>query len=278
MRLTHTNTLTHLTAWDNVISSLVVALAAFVLSPQPIAHAKTDTNAMASIKGGTYRPLYLSEDSPMVTVGNFHIDKTPVTNQQFAKFVANNPKWQKQNIAKLFAEPDYLAHWQKTSKGYYPNSADIDKPVVNVSWYAANAYCKAQGKRLPKIAEWEYVAQASITRINGSQEKGYNQTILDWYTKSATVPLKRVAQSPANYWGVYDMHGLIWEWTQDFNSNLVSGESRADSTLNQTMFCGSGAAGAPDPSDYAAFMRYGFRSSLQSQFALKSLGFRCAKD
>ena len=41
MRLTHTNTLTHLTAWDNVISSLVVALAAFVLSPQPIAHAKT---------------------------------------------------------------------------------------------------------------------------------------------------------------------------------------------------------------------------------------------
>ena len=49
---------------------------------------------MASIKGGTYRPLYLSEDSPMVTVGNFHIDKTPVTNQQFAKFVANNPKWQ----------------------------------------------------------------------------------------------------------------------------------------------------------------------------------------
>ena len=49
----------------------------------------------------------------MVTVGNFHIDKTPVTNQQFAKFVANNPKWQKQNIAKLFAEPDYLAHWQK---------------------------------------------------------------------------------------------------------------------------------------------------------------------
>ena len=87
------------------------------------------------------------------------------------------------------------------------------------------------------------------------------------------MPLKRVAQSPANYWGVYDMHGLIWEWTQDFNSNLVSGESRADSTLNQTMFCGSGAAGAPDPSDYAAFMRYGFRSSLQSQFALKAWDF-----
>ena len=110
-----------------------------------------------------------------------------------------------------------------------------------------------------------------------AKKKGYNQTILDWYTKSATMPLKRVAQSPANYWGVYDMHGLIWEWTQDFNSNLVSGESRADSTLNQTMFCGSGAAGAPDPSDYAAFMRYGFRSSLQSQFALKKLGISLCK-
>ena len=119
------------------------------------------------------------------------------------------------------------------------------------------------------------------TSVNHSHQwqprKGYNQTILDWYTKSAHHAIKGVAQSPANYWGVYDMHGLIWEWTQDFNSNLVSGESRADSTLNQTMFCGSGAAGAPDPSDYAAFMRYGFRSSLQSQFALKAWDFAVQK-
>ena len=66
--------------------------------------------------------------------------------------------------------------------------------------------------------------------------------------------------------------------TDDFNSNLVSGESRGDSTVNKDLYCASGSAGAVNPSDYAAFMRYGFRSSLNAKFTLGSLGFRCAAD
>ena len=214
----------------------------------------------------------------MVSVKPFRMDKMPVTNEEYYAFVQSKSKWQKQNIAKLFVEPDYLKHWQKSGNSYKPNTADLKKPVVYVSWYTANEYCKAQGKRLPTVAEWEFVAQASQTRVNGSAEKGYNQKILDWYAKSSTKPLGNVGQEKPNIWGVYNMHGMIWEWTKDFNSNLVTGESRSDNTLNQEMFCGSGAAGAVDPSDYAAFMRYGFRSSLQSKFTLASLGFRCAAD
>lgn len=230
------------------------------------------------IESGSYRPLYLSKDSPIVQVRAFKLDKTPVTNAQFYQFVQANPKWQKQNIAKLFTEADYLKHWQKnTQQAYQPVVADLQKPVVYVSWYAANEYCQAQGKKLPTVAQWEYVAQASETRKNGSSEKGYNQKILAWYGDSAKKPLTDIAQDKANFWGVHNMHGLIWEWTDDFNSNLVTGESRSDGSLNQGLFCGSGAAGAVDPSDYAAFMRYGFRSSLASKFALSSLGFRCAK-
>lgn len=233
---------------------------------------------MVKIESGSYRPLYLSKDSPIVQVRAFKLDKTPVTNAQFYQFVQANPKWQKQNIAKLFTEADYLKHWQKnTQQGYQPVVADLQKPVVYVSWYAANEYCQAQGKKLPTVAQWEYVAQASETRKNGSSEKGYNQKILAWYGDSAKKPLTDIAQDKANFWGVHNMHGLIWEWTDDFNSNLVTGESRSDGSLNQGLFCGSGAAGAVDPSDYAAFMRYGFRSSLASKFALSSLGFRCAK-
>lgn len=229
---------------------------------------------MAPIKAGTYRPLYLSENSPKVQVAAFQLDRTPATNAEFSAFVKKHPEWQKGRARSVFTEKQYLQHWPKSNQ---PKAADAQKPVVYVSWFAADAYCRAQGKHLPTVAQWEYVARASSKRADGSQEAGYKQTILDWYGKAAHQGLAKVGQGPANYWGIHNMHGLIWEWTDDFNSSLVTGESRADSSFNQQMFCGAGAAGAVDPGDYAAFMRHGFRSSLQAKFTLNSLGFRCAK-
>lgn len=235
-------------------------------------------DSMANITAGEYRPLYLSSDSPIVSVASFRLDKRPVTNREFHDFVAQNPKWQRDTVPSLFAEKAYLSHWENNSNQHEPNSADLDKPVIFVSWYAAQAYCQAQQKRLPTVAEWEYVAQASFTQKDGSQEKGHNQKILDWYAKAAKQTPAEVGKDQANYWGVHNIHGLIWEWTEDFNSNLISGESRDDSSVNKDLYCASGSAGAVNPSDYAAFMRYGFRSSLNAKFTLGSLGFRCAMD
>lgn len=235
-------------------------------------------DGMAHITAGTYRPLYLSQDSPLVSVSTFWLDKQPVTNRDYQRFIADNPKWQRENAPKIFIEKNYLNHWVLVNDQTKPLADDLDKPVIFVSWYAAQAYCQAQKKRLPTIAEWEYVAQASSTKKDGSLEKGYNQEILDWYARAAKRPLVNVGQDKANYWGVHNMHGLIWEWTEDFNSSLVSGESRGDSSVNKNLYCASGSVGAVDPSDYAAFMRYGFRSSLSAQFTLRSLGFRCAMD
>lgn len=233
---------------------------------------------MANIKAGEYRPLYLSSDSPLVSVSPFQLDKQPVTNREFQKFVVKNPKWQRDAVPSLFAENAYLNHWEKSANQYQPSSTDLEKPVIYVSWYAAQAFCQAQQKRLPTVAEWEYVAQASFIQKDGSHEKDYNQNILDWYAKAAKQPPAEVGKDEANYWGVHNMHGLIWEWTEDFNSNLISGESRDDSSVNKDLYCASGSAGAVNPSDYAAFMRYGFRSSLNAKFTLSSLGFRCAAD
>jgi formylglycine-generating enzyme len=233
---------------------------------------------MANIAAGEYRPLYLSSDSPIVSVQSFRLDKQPVTNGDFRDFVIQNPKWKKDNIPSLFAEKSYLSHWNHSSDQYEPNSTDLKKPVTFVSWYAAQAYCQAQQKRLPTVAEWEYVARASSTQENGSTEKSYNQRILDWYANAANQMLTEVGKDEPNYWGVHNMHGLIWEWTEDFNSNLISGESRGDSSVNKDLYCATGSVGAVDPSDYAAFMRYGFRSSLNAKFTLGSLGFRCAAD
>ncbi|WP_068994340.1 formylglycine-generating enzyme family protein [Kangiella sediminilitoris] len=227
------------------------------------------------IQGGEYRPLYMSKDSPMQIVDSFELDKYPVTNGQFLSFVNEHTAWQRSNIASVFAEEDYLKHWDNdTSLG----KISANSPVTNVSWFAADAYCQAQGKRLPKVSEWELAALASETQPNGSLENGYKQKILTWYSRPSPAVLPDIGLESSNYWGVHDMHGLVWEWTEDFNSTLVTGESREDSTIDTKLFCAGGASGAVDPGDYAAFMRYGFRSSLEAKFTLSNLGFRCASD
>ena len=74
------------------------------------------------------------------------------------------------------------------------------------------------------------------------------------------------------------MHGLIWEWVSDFNSIILTGDSRSNSAINRDLFCASGALGAVDKENYAAFMRFAFRSSLQGKYTVSNLGFRCAGD
>ena len=222
---------------------------------------------MANIPSGSYRPLYLKKDTPLISVKPFQIDKTPVTNAEFAQFVKANPKWQRGNVSTKQAESNYLKQWDKNG----PKAADANKPVTNVSWFAAHAYCAAQGKRLPTNDEWEFVGLASELQANGSNEPSYNRTILSWY-ENGSKGLKNIQQNKPNFYGVYDMHGLIWEWTSDFNSSQIT-----SGTLKAADFCGSGAVNSSDPSNYAAFLRYGIRTSLQPNFVLHNMGFRCAK-
>ena len=222
---------------------------------------------MASIPSGSYRPLYLKKDTPLISVKPFQIDKTPVTNAEFAQFVKTHPQWQRGKVNAKQAEPNYLKQWDKNG----PKAADANKPVTNVSWFAAHAYCAAQGKRLPTNDEWEFVGLASELQANGSNEPSYNRTILSWY-ENGSKGLKNIRQNKPNFYGVYDMHGLIWEWTSDFNSSQIT-----SGTLKAADFCGSGAVNSSDPSNYAAFLRYGIRTSLQPNFVLHNMGFRCAK-
>ncbi|KAA9132835.1 formylglycine-generating enzyme family protein [Marinihelvus fidelis] len=232
---------------------------------------------MVRINAGEYSPLFKGADGPRrIRVEAFWLDRHAVTNAQFAAFIRAEPRWAPDNIKPVFADDTYLDHWRE----HDPTAADGigNQPVTNVSWFAARAYCKAQGKRLPTEDEWELAAAASETEPNGTDDAAFRARILEWYSKPAITRLPAVEDTWTNYWGVSGIHGVTWELVDDFNTALVSGESRGDAALENKLYCGAGAAAAIDPSDYAAFMRYAMRSSYRAKSTLRSLGFRCASD
>lgn len=250
---------------------LAVVLVAFLIS---LAGISQQLSEMKQIKGGTFVPLY-GADSAEVPIADFYLDVYPVTNQQFLDFVKKYPKWQRSKVKKLFADDNYLSNWEgDTTLG---RNIPLQAAATTISWYAAKDYCECQGKRLPTMDEWEYAAMASETAPNAQRDSLFNQKIVSGYETPKTYK-NPVGSTYKNYWGIYDMHGLVWEWTSDFNSVLISGESRQDVDTERDLFCGSAAINATNLMDYAAFMRYAFRGSIKAKYSIQNLGFRCAKN
>lgn len=252
-----------------VAGSLGVALVAVDAAAGPQA-----PPGMVWIPAGTYEPLYTSEGEQ--EVAGFFLDETPVTNAEYLEFVRANPRWRRSRAPRIFVDEKYLQDWRGDLQLGDPSVMLPDGPVTNVSWFAARAYARWLGRRLPTLAEWEMAAAASATRARGKDDPEHYRRILEWYARPTRFPLPAVTSAPRDFHGVRGLHGLVWEWVEEFNTALVTGESRADSGLERNLFCGAGAAGASDFRDYAAFMRYAFRSSLEARYAVPNLGFRCA--
>jgi formylglycine-generating enzyme required for sulfatase activity len=232
---------------------------------------------MVRIPTGVYRPFFrAATDAKEIPVKSFALDVLPVTTREFLQFVRAHPLWQRSQVKRLFADDSYLKNW---SGDLEPGTnAPLDAPVTFVSWFAARAYAESQSKRLPTVAEWEYAAQASPTSANGENDASFKRAVLQWYSTPASQTLAPTGRGAANFYGVRDLHGLVWEWVLDFNTAMVTGDARADGGVDAQYFCGAGAQGAQDPDNFPAFMRYGFRSSLKADYCVHNLGFRCAKD
>jgi len=228
---------------------------------------------MKQIVGGDFVPLY-GTDSMEVSVSDFLLDIFPVTNEQYLAFLKESSKWQRSKVIRLFADENYLIRWDNDFD--FGDKAPPKAPVTNISWYAAKAYCAAQDKRLPSMDEWEYAAMASETKYNAQGDSLFNQRIVEGYETPRTYK-NEVGSTFKNKWGIYDLHGLVWEWTSDFNSVLISGESRKDVDTDKSLFCAGGSVNATDLMDYAAFMRYAFRGSIKANYCIQTLGFRCAR-
>jgi sulfatase modifying factor 1 len=225
------------------------------------------------IPAGQFVPLMGAPDRRPVRVQGFELERYPVTNQQFQQFVVSHPEWRKSRVKRIFAESGYLRNWPADLT--YP-AGQAQSPVTNVSWFAARVYCQSQGGRLPTQSEWELVGQASATRRDGQAQPEFRAQILDWYARPNPPSWPPVQQGFRNVYGVQAMHGLVWEWVEDFNGLLVTGESRGDSSLERGLYCAGGAVSGLDPSDYPTYMRYAFRSSLKARYTVPNLGFRVA--
>lgn len=230
---------------------------------------------MARVEGGEFIPMF-GELSESRVVEPFLLDRRPVTNAEFLVFVRENPKWRRSRVASLFADAGYLSHWADDLEP--GDNALPDAAVIRVSWFAARAYLKAKGKRLPREDEWEFAALADATRADASKDPAFLKQILEWYGKPTPVRLADVSTLPADLRGVVGLHGNVWEWVEDFNNQMVTGAARDDTSLDRSLFCAGGAVNATDAANYAGFMRYAFRSSLEGNYTTNNLGFRGARD
>ena len=185
---------------------------------------------MVSIPAGSYVPLY-GQPGMRVEVRAFKLDREPVTEAEL-------------------------------------RGGNARRPATHVTIAQARAYCSAQGKRLPTTDEWEYVAAATPSMRNARSDSRFKQVLLELYTHKKNDP--HLGDGFVNAYGVADMHGVVWEWTETPPSPMHHNHGKHD------MGCASSAAGATDTQDFAGFLRYAFRNGLTPNTSLATLGFRCA--
>lgn len=254
---------------------LLLAIATGCAGAQPVAAGDAPGRFVAIPAGSYTSVLKLDEVGIQQQVPAFELMANPVTNAQFLAFVQDFPDWQRGNAPSVFVDEGYLANWAGPLD---PGEAGADRPVTQVSWFAALAYCEAQDARLPRWSEWEYVAAADETRRDARADPAWRERILGWYSRSSRDGLPAIGKDPANAYGVQDMHGLVWEWVEDFNAMMVSADNRTQGDPDILKFCGAGAISMADRENYAILMRTAMLSSLTAESTTRNLGFRCARD
>ena len=151
----------------------------------------------------------------------YHISSCEVTQQQFEKVMGTRP-WEGRPLVKN--GPDYAASY--------------------VTWDDAVEFCRKlseqekQHYRLPTEAEWEYACRAGTRTTWSFGDDGRQLAGYAWYEANAYQGgeqyAHRVGQKRPNGWGLYDMHGNVWEWCQDWYARYDGKRESLDPTGPKT--------------------------------------------
>ncbi|MCG6968549.1 MAG: formylglycine-generating enzyme family protein [Gammaproteobacteria bacterium] len=222
-----------------------------------------------------------AQDQPEHTIelSAFYIDKYPVTNAQYARFVMQTNH-----------RPPL--DWEN---GKIPDGKLLH-PVTMVSWYDAKAYCEANDKRLPTEAEWEKAARGNDGNRWPWGNKMDTSRVNTYYNVGSTTEVTKYAGGVSPY-GVFDLAGNVSEWTaSDFNPytdsdapsilfqpKQVKAQTPQDRSLKVadlvpvqgvTYKVRRGGSWKSDPFATSAY----HRNYSLPHYASDFFGFRCAKD
>jgi formylglycine-generating enzyme required for sulfatase activity len=218
-----------------------------------------------------------------VTIASFFMDQRLVTNAQFKAFVDKNPRWSAENIPANLHNKNYLRHLLSASQHDVPAGRE-NHPVVNVSWYAAVAYCQSVGKRLPTEAEFAQAARGNLLGPFPWAGEAIDKHRAN-YGASELGTTSPVASYPANGYGLYDMAGNVWEFLADEYRPYTSSEQHNPIAGNDLFETGNTflqiktrrviRGGSYDGAAINLWVEY--RDSHPPTAAKDFVGFRCAK-
>ncbi len=258
-----------------------------------------DGGKMVLVKGGKF--IMGSDDEDIkelapkhtVSVESFYMDIYEVTNEQFANFLNEvTPREGEEGVRYKWIvlrndlENAGRAAWWPAEiifeDGVYKPMEGYDKhPVMVVSWYAADEYCKWAKKRLPTEAEWEYAARG------GLKEKTFpwgnaiptGGVIFDrtWQSNEAPAPTAPVGSYYPNGYGLYDMAGNVWEWVNDWYTEDYYKDAPPENPKGPETSSFKVTRGGSWFNAFSA-LRVSLRNFAPPESLNEDVGFRCAKD